>query len=207
MQQAVSGGGPLALPELPWAVDALAPVVSARTIELHHGEHHRAYIDKTNALVKGTRYADMPLDEIVKRTLRDEKHRELFNNAGQAWNHSFFWPSLSPRPGAASPALRALIDRDFGGLRQVEEALEQAAVAQFGSGWAWLVFYDGKLAVQKTANADTPMAHGRTCLLTVDVWEHAYYLDYQNRRPDYAKAIVKRLDWAMASDRLAAATG
>ena len=204
MQQAVRSG-PFTLPELPWTADALAPVVSGKTIELHHGKHHRAYIDKTNELVKGTPYADMPLEHVVKRTHGAEDYRELFNNAGQAWNHSFLWPSLSPRPGPPSPALQTLIERDFGGLPKLEDALTEAAVAQFGSGWAWLVFHDGTLRVEKTGNADTPMAYGRTCLLTIDVWEHAYYLDYQNRRPEYAEAIIKKPDWAIASERLAAA--
>jgi superoxide dismutase, Fe-Mn family len=206
MQKAVTRGAPFKLPQLPWGEDALAPIVSARTIEFHYGKHHKTYVDTLNKLVADTPYAEMPLEEVVKRTSADKSQRDIFHNAGQAWNHAFFWPSLSPRPGTPSPQLQQLIERDFGGLPKLGQALATAAQTQFGSGWAWVVVRDGKLVVEKTANADTPMASGALCLLTIDVWEHAYYRDYQNRRPDYVKAVLQKLDWAIASDRLDGAT-
>jgi len=206
-QKVVAHKAAFELPPLPWPTDALAPAISRRTIEFHYGRHHRTYVEKLNGLVEGTPYAEMPLEEVVRQTCTDESRRDIFHNAAQAWNHSFFWTSLTPRPGRPSEQLRTLIEGQFGGLMDLNGEFAKAAEGQFGSGWAWLVFKDGKLSVQKTANADTPMMHGHCCLLTIDVWEHAYYLDYQNKRPEYAKAVLNKLDWTRASERLKAETG
>jgi Fe-Mn family superoxide dismutase len=199
-------GAPLALPELPYAEDALAPVISRETIGYHYGKHHKAYVDKLNGLIENTPYADMPLEKIIQATVKDRSKAAIFNNAAQAWNHWFFWLSLSP-DGGGKPggALARKIEEDFGDFDGFANELKQAAVGQFGSGWAWIVFDKGKLKVSKTSNADTPIAHGVRPLLTIDVWEHAYYLDYQNRRPDYAAALIERLlDWDFAQQNMPA---
>jgi Fe-Mn family superoxide dismutase len=199
-------GAPIALPELPYAEDALAPVVSRETIGYHYGKHHKAYVDKLNGLIESTPYADMPLEKIIQASAKEASKAAIFNNAAQVWNHWFFWHSLSPdgggRPGGA---LARRIEEDFGDFDSFASELKQAAVGQFGSGWAWVVYDKGKLKVTKTSNADTPIAHGVKPLLTIDVWEHAYYLDYQNRRPDYAAALIERLlDWDFAQQNMAA---
>jgi Fe-Mn family superoxide dismutase len=195
--------GPFTLPKLPWDEGALDPVISARTIQLHHGKHHKAYVDKTNELVAGTPLAGMSLEEVV-RAAEKEKNQKLFNNAAQAWNHAFFWNCL--RPGAAKPSgdIARRIDSDLGGLEAFGKDFARAAVECFGSGWAWLVDRGGKLEILATSNAGTPLTMGATPLLTLDVWEHAYYLDYQNRRPDFAKAVIEKLlDWEFAARCLA----
>ena len=195
--------GPFTLPPLPYDDNALAPTISSNTMSFHYGKHHKAYVDKLNELTAGTPFADMSLEDVVKKTLTDESKKPIFNNAAQVWNHTFFWSSLSPRPTAASGALADAINRDFGSVDALKELLAKEGVAQFGSGWVWLVSNGGKLAVEKTPNAVTPMAEGKKCLLTIDVWEHAYYLDFQNRRPDFLKAVAdKLLNWDFAAQNL-----
>ena len=192
------------LPKLPFADNALEPVISAKTISYHYGKHHAAYVDKLNELVAGTPYESMPLVEVVKKSARQEKDKAIFNNAAQAWNHDFYWHSMAPAGGEPAGKIKDALQSSFGGVKEFKEAFAKAAVAQFGSGWAWLVKgADGKLKIATTSNADTPIAHGETPLLTADVWEHAYYLDYQNRRPDHVKAWLDRLaNWAFAEKNL-----
>ncbi len=191
---------PFTLPPLPFADTALAPVISANTLGFHYGKHHKAYVDNLNKLAAGTDFADMDLETVVKKA---GGNAGVFNNAAQIWNHTFYWHSLSPKGGAPSGKLADAIGA-YGGLDKLKADLGDAAKTQFGSGWAWLVSENGKLAVQKTGNADTPMARGVKCLLTIDVWEHAYYLDYQNRRPDYVAAVIdKLLNWAFAGENFA----
>jgi superoxide dismutase, Fe-Mn family len=192
------------LPQLPYPYDALEPHISRATLELHHGKHHRAYIENARALAKKVRLADEPLERIIRQTAGQESHRALFNNAAQAWNHAFYWRSLKPK-GGGNPggALGGRIEADFGSYGAFVEQLTAAATGQFGSGWAWLVLDGATLKVTRTANADTPLVHGQVPLLTIDVWEHAYYLDYQNRRADYAAAIIEHLiNWEFAARNL-----
>jgi Fe-Mn family superoxide dismutase len=192
---------PFQLPPLPWAENALDPVMSARTIGLHYGKHHAAYVKKLNELVAGTRYADMPLEQVVRETAG--KEQKIFNNAAQAWNHTFFWNCLKKGGGKPSGTIATRLDADLGGFDGFKQKLTDAAVNQFGSGWAWLVERDGKLDIIATSNAETPIAKGITPLLTLDVWEHAYYVDYENRRPEYAGAVIdKLLDWEYAAQQL-----
>jgi len=195
---------PFKLAPLPWDSSALDPVVSAKTISFHYGKHHQAYVDTLNKLVDGTAYADMKLEKIVQATMDAQgKEKKIFNNAAQVWNHDFYWRSLTPARTEASGRLASAIARDFGGTAELIAKLAEAGKEQFGSGWAWLVSKDGKLSVEKTANAETPMAKGINCLLTVDVWEHAYYLDYQNARPQYLEAVLDRLlNWEFAAENL-----
>ena len=198
--------GPFLLPPLPYPEDALAPVISARTISFHYGKHHAAYVANLNKAVAGTDLAEKSLDDIVKATAADPNRVGIFNNAAQDWNHTFYWRSMRPNGGGLpSGAIADRIKDSFGDYRNFRQQFVTAAVTQFGSGWAWLVQDPGgKLIVVKTSNADTPMAHGMNCLLTCDVWEHAYYLDYQNRRPDYVNAWLDKLvNWEFASQRLA----
>ena len=192
------------LPKLPFAENALEPVISAKTIAYHYGKHHAAYVDKLNELVAGTPYESMSLVEVVKKSARQEKDKAIFNNAAQAWNHDVYWHSMAAKGGEPSGKIKDALQSSFGGVKEFKEAFAKAAVAQFGSGWAWLVKgADGKLKIATTSNADTPIAHGETPLLTADVWEHAYYLDYQNRRPDHVKAWLDRLaNWAFAEKNL-----
>jgi Fe-Mn family superoxide dismutase len=195
--------GPFTLPKLPWNEDALDPVISSRTIQLHHGKHHKAYVDKTNELVAGTPMADMPLEEVV-RAADKGKNQKLFNNAAQAWNHTFFWSCLSPNAGKPAGDVAKRLDADLGGLDTFRKDFAKAAIECFGSGWAWLVDRGGKLEIVSTSNAGTPLTMGVTPLLTLDVWEHAYYVDYQNRRPDYVEAVIaKLLNWEFAAQCLA----
>jgi Fe-Mn family superoxide dismutase len=190
---------PFTLAALPYDEAALAPTISGRTISVHYGKHHKAYVDKLNELVTGTEYADMQLADIVKATFKDSAKQEIFHNAGQAWNHGFFWTCLTPNRGAPSGGLKSAIERDLGGLAKFKDDFAEQGIAQFGSGWVWLVADKGKLKIEKTADAITPMAEGKTCLLAIDVWEHAYYLDYQNRRPDFLIAVIdKLLNWDFA---------
>ena len=199
---------PIELPSLPYAVDALEPHISRTTLEIHHGRHHRAYVEKAQALVAGTPLANASLEDIIAKTAGKKAKAALFNNAAQAWNHTFYWNSLSPQGGGApTGAIAGLIDRDFASHAAFADAFKAAAVGQFGSGWAWLVLDGGKLAITTTGNADTPLAHGQVPLLTADVWEHAYYLDYQNRRPDYlATFLGKLVNWSFANANLQRAT-
>ncbi len=194
------------LAPLPWNENDLEPVISARTIGFHHGKHHKAYVETLNKLVADTKYADMKLEEIVRDTANAQdgtKEKTIFNNAGQVWNHDFYWRSLAPKPGKPSGDLAKAIERDFGDAAKLIEQLAEAGKTQFGSGWAWLVSKGGKLSVEKTGNAMSPMAKGTNCLLTVDVWEHAYYLDYQNARPKYLEEVLgKILNWDFASENL-----
>jgi len=197
--------GPFTLAPLPWAEDALAPTISAKTIGFHYHKHHAKYVETLNKLVAGTRYADMPLEQVVRATsvAKDGKDQQIFNNAGQVWNHDFFWRSLAPKGGKPSGKLKERIERDFGGVAQLTEKLAEAGKTQFGSGWAWLCSNKGRLSVEKTANALDPMAKGINCLLTIDVWEHAYYLDYQNERPKYLQEVLgKLLNWEFAAENL-----
>jgi Fe-Mn family superoxide dismutase len=185
------------LAPLPWNADALEPVVSAQTLSFHHGKHHRSYVDALNRLVPANpRYAGLSLEQIVIESARDPVEVAVFNNAAQDWNHAFFWQSLTPtyvRPGERT---RALIDASFGSIKQCEAALTEAALTQFGSGWAWLVLDGGRLAVRQTSNADTPLTQGLKPLLVIDVWEHAYYLDHQNRRADFVRRVIEKiLNW------------
>jgi len=192
--------GPFQLPPLPWNQGALDTAISARTIGLHYGKHHKTYVDKLNELVAGTKYADLPLEQVVQQSSREEKDKKIFNNAGQHWNHSFFWNCLKPGGGGdPSGDLAGRIDRDLGGIETFRKDFEKAAIETFGGGWAWLVLKDGKLQIVSTSNAGTPIATGATPLLTIDVWEHAYYLDYENRRPEFVKTVISKLlnwDWA-----------
>ena len=199
--------GPFQLPPLPWDPAALDPVTSARTIEFHYGKHHRAYVTKLNELVAGTRFADLPLEQVVRETAGGEEHRKIFNNAAQAWNHTFFWNCLKPQGGGKpSGDLAARIDKSFGGYDAFRKKFADAAVNQFGSGWAWLVARGDALEIVSTSNAENPMTKGSTPLLAIDVWEHAYYLDYQNRRPDFANAVIEKLlNWEFAAQQLGAA--
>ena len=194
------------LEALPYAEDALAPAISARTISFHYGKHHAGYVKTLNGLIAGTSYAGLALEEIV-RTAFARGDAAIFNNAAQTWNHTFYWNSLAPagKGGAPSAALLAAIEAAFGSLDACKAALADAAVKRFGSGWAWLVAENGKVKVESTPNAETPiMRPGVKPLLVVDVWEHAYYLDWQNLRADYVKAVVGGLlDWNAASRRLA----
>jgi Fe-Mn family superoxide dismutase len=195
---------PITLPRLPYPYDALEPHISRTTLEVHHGKHHRAYVEKVKTLATQVRLADQPLERIIQQTAGQDRHRALFNNAAQAWNHAFYWRSL--RPGGGGEPQGEIAERvktDLGGYGSFVELLAAAATGQFGSGWAWLVLDGNKLKVTQTANADTPLAHGQTPLLTIDVWEHAYYLDYQNRRADYAAAVIAHLiNWDFASRNL-----
>jgi len=195
--------------ELPYAKDALEPHISAQTMNLHYDKHHAAYVNTLNDMVAGTDLAGMSLEEVVRRTGRDESQQKIFNQAGQAWNHNFFWRCMSPE-GGGRPAgrLAEMIDRDFGGFDRFQEAFKNAAVSRFGSGWAWLVQADGKLAVSSTLNQDNPLMDGSgTPILGLDVWEHAYYLNYQNRRPDYIAAWWNTVNWDEVERRYKAAKG
>jgi Fe-Mn family superoxide dismutase len=198
------GHSPLTLPPLPFADDALEPVISAKTIGFHYGKHHRAYFDNLQKLVAGTPMSSASLEQLIMASHGQPDMEALFNNAGQAWNHNFYWNSLSPATTAPDARLQAAIERKFGSMDALVKALVATSASQFGSGWGWLVADAGELAIVKTSNADTPFTRGLAPLLTVDVWEHAYYLDYQNRRPDYLNATVSQhLNWTFASANFA----
>jgi len=202
--------GRFQLAPLPWPDTALAPVISANTIGFHWGRHHRGYVDTLNRLVAGTPFEAQGLDDVVKASADKPEHTAIFNNAAQVWNHDFYWKSLKPGGGGtAGGALAARIDADLGGFDRFKQDLAAAATGQFGSGWAWLVAEAGRLRIERTPNAATPMTRpGATCLLTIDVWEHAYYLDYQNRRADYVAAVIDRLlNWDFAAEQLARSRG
>ncbi len=198
--------GPFTLAPLPWNESDLEPTISARTIAFHYHKHHKTYVDTLNKLVKGTPYADMALEEIVRRTANAKDgsdDKKVFNNAGQVWNHDFYWRSLTPKSGKPGGGLARAIERDFGSTGDLLEKMAAAGKEQFGSGWVWLVSKGGQLSVEKTSNAVDPMAKGINCLLTIDVWEHAYYLDYQNERPKYLEAALEKiLNWDFAAENL-----
>ena len=186
------------LPPLPYAEDALAPVISAETLQLHHGKHHKKYVDTMNQLLQEHPMQARTLEDVVRGS-----SGKLFNNAAQAWNHDFYWHSLSPKGGKPGAALLRQLEKDFGSFETFRDKFAAAAAAQFGSGWAWLVKRGDKLEITTTANADTPMAHGVQCLLTIDVWEHAYYVDYRNQRERYLSAVIEsRLNWEFAEKNL-----
>ena len=194
---------PFKLAPLPWDEDALAPTISANTISFHYRKHHQTYVDTLNKLVAGSKYADMKLEQIVQKTAGAVGDKQIFNNAAQVWNHDFYWRSLTPSKSQPSAQLDSAIAAAFGSKEELISQLAEAGKTQFGSGWAWLVSKGGKLALEKTSNAENPMAKGVNCLLTVDVWEHAYYLDYQNARPKYLEAVLgKLLNWDFASQNL-----
>ncbi len=195
---------PASLPKLPYAENALEPVISAKTISFHYGKHHKAYVDKCNKLIQGTPLEKMSLEKIIVTTSCKPYQTAIFNNAAQAWNHTFYWNSLRPASDAKMPdTLKKLIDKSFGNIDTFKSVFAQAAVSQFGSGWAWLVKDGEKLKVVKTANAENPLPSGLVPLLTIDVWEHAYYLDHQNKRADYVKTLIeKMLNWDFAVKNL-----
>ena len=192
------------LPPLPYAGNALAPHISENTLSFHHGKHHQAYVTNLNNLTKDSPLAKASLEEVIKETAGQADKAGIFNNAAQVWNHTFYWNSMKPGGGGAPTGeIAALIEKSFGGYDKFAEAFKTAAATQFGSGWAWLILDGGSLKVTKTANADTPVAHGQKALLTIDVWEHAYYLDYQNRRPDYIGTFLSSLvNWDFANANL-----
>jgi len=192
------------LPPLPYSLNALEPVISARTLSFHYEKHHKAYVDKVNALVAGTPLAELTLEALILRTAGVQEQSEVFNNASQAWNHTFFWHCLSPQVEGHIPAtLLRRIKESFGDVSRLKQEFAKAAIEQFGSGWAWLVAEGDKLRILHTSNAEDPLPSHQRPLLTLDVWEHAYYLDYQNRRPDYVHAVIDRLlNWDFAAANL-----
>ena len=195
------------LPALPYGLDALEPNISRSTLEFHHGKHHAAYVTNLNNLVAGTDLEAKSLEDTITAVAGDAGKAGVFNNAAQVWNHSFYWQCMKPGGGdRPTGALADKINADFGSFEAFVEQFKTAGATQFGSGWAWLVLDGGTLKVTKTANADLPLAHGQTALLTMDVWEHAYYLDYQNRRPDYMTTFLEKLvNWDFVAANLAAA--
>lgn len=187
------------LPALPYEKDALAPHISPETIDYHYGKHHQAYVTKLNAAIEGTELADKDLEYIVKNSKGG-----VFNNAAQVWNHNFYWLCLTPNAAAPSEALTAKLTAAFGGLEEFKAAFTESALGNFGSGWTWLVQkHDGSLAIVNTSNAETPITDGHKALLTCDVWEHAYYVDYRNARPDYVKHFWALVNWAHVESQLA----
>ena len=194
---------PFTLPDLPFAKDALAPHMSAETLDYHHGKHHKAYVDKTNGLIEGTDLANASLIEVIKAA-KEKGDKGLFNNSAQIWNHSFFWQCLAPE-GSTRPAgpLRDMINDSFGGEQALLDKLAAESVNHFASGWGWLVLNNGKLEVTSLHDADTPAVHGLTPLLTIDVWEHAYYIDYRNERPRFVKSVLENIiNWDFVARNL-----
>jgi Fe-Mn family superoxide dismutase len=193
---------PFTLPELPYPKDALAPHISAETLEFHHGKHHAAYVTNLNKLLDGKPEANKSLEEVILSS-----DGGVFNNAAQVWNHTFYWHCMKPNGGGRPTGeLADAINRDFGSFEKFREEFANAAATQFGSGWAWLVLEGGKLKVTKTGNADLPMKHGQKALLTIDVWEHAYYVDFRNARPKYIDTFLEKLvNWDFVAKNLAAA--
>jgi Fe-Mn family superoxide dismutase len=192
------------LPPLPYPENALAPVISPNTLSFHYGKHHKAYLDNLNKMIAGTEHEGATLEKIITDTAGKADKTPIFNNAAQTWNHTFYWNSLRPNGGGkASGRIAQMIESDLGGFDQFKKDFAQAGVTQFGSGWAWLVAEGGKLKIVKTGNADNPLTKGQTPILTLDVWEHAYYLDYQNRRPDHLNACIDQLlNWDFANANL-----
>lgn len=193
------------LPQLPYAQDALEPHISANTFSFHYAKHHQAYVTNLNKLLEGNDLAGKTLEEVVIASAGDATKAGIFNNAAQVWNHTFYWHSMKPNGGGApTGAIAAKINEDFGSYDKFREEFTAAATTQFGSGWAWLVLENGKLKITKTGNAETPFTKGQITLLTIDVWEHAYYLDYQNKRPDYIGTFLDKLvNWDFANANLA----
>ena len=182
------------LPDLPFAKDALVPHISANTLDYHYGKHHNAYVTNLNNLLADTDLASAPLESIITKTVGNAEKVGVFNNAAQVWNHTFYWNSMKANGGGEPNGnIADLINSTFGSFDNFVAEFKKAGATQFGSGWAWLILDNGQLKITKTANADTPIAHGQTPLATVDVWEHAYYLDYQNRRPDYLAVFMEHL--------------
>lgn len=191
------------LPDLPFERDALGPHMSAETLEFHHGKHHRAYVDKANGLIDGTELQDRPLTEVI-RAAKERGDKPLFNNVAQIWNHSFFWQCLAPeRSTRPSGKLRDLINSDFGGEQQLLDQLATESINHFASGWGWLILNNGKLEITSLHDADTPVAHDMTPLLTIDVWEHAYYIDYRNDRAKFVKTVLDKIvNWDFVARNL-----
>ena len=192
------------LPSLPYANDALAPYMSSETLDFHHGKHHQTYVTNLNNLVKDTDMKDSSLEEIVVKSSKDSSMAGIFNNAGQHWNHILFWQCMKPNGGGSMPSeLESRITSDLGGIDQFKEAFIQAGTTQFGSGWAWLAIDNGKLVVTKSPNASNPLVDGMKPILGCDVWEHSYYIDYRNKRPDYLKAFLDNLvNWEFVASQL-----
>ncbi|MBL8688518.1 MAG: superoxide dismutase [Rhodospirillaceae bacterium] len=199
-----SGHAPFELMKLPYEDTALEPVISAKTISFHHGKHHKTYVETLNKLIAGTEFEGQSLESIIKATHKDEAKRKIFNNAGQVWNHDFFWNSLDPKGGKPTGKMKEMIESSFGSYEDFKKKLTETGVEQFGSGWAWLCLEGGKLMLKKTPNAESMLTEkGCKALLTIDVWEHAYYLDYQNKRPDFLSAVIdKLLNWRFAEQNL-----
>jgi Fe-Mn family superoxide dismutase len=198
---------PHQLPPLPYEMSALEPIISAKTLSFHHGKHHKAYVDKLNELVAGTTFATLPLEEIILRTAGQREYAAIFNNSAQVWNHNFYWRCLRPKGSdkvdRVPAALAKHIKESFADLATLKSEFAKAAVEQFGSGWAWLVLDGSELRITKTGNGDDPLPQHLKPLLTIDVWEHAYYLDYQNRRPDHVHAVLDNLiNWEFAAANL-----
>ena len=190
------------LPELPWAKDALQPTISAETIDYHYGKHHKAYVDNLNKFAAGTPYETMSLEDVIKASHK-AGDKKIFNNSAQVWNHTFFWNCMAPKSGAPGGNLAQAIDKAFGSLDAFKTKFNEAEVGQFGSGWAWLVKTADGVAIETTSNAETPMATGKTCILTLDVWEHAYYIDYRNARAKFAEEWWKVVNWDFANKNFA----
>ena len=192
------------LPSLPYENDALAPYMSSETLDFHHGKHHQTYVTNLNNLVKDTDMQDSSLEEIVVKSSKDSSMAGIFNNAGQHWNHILFWQCMKPNGGGSMPSeLESRIKSDLGGIDQFKEAFIQAGTTQFGSGWAWLAIDNGKLVVTKSPNASNPLVDGMKPILGCDVWEHSYYIDYRNKRPDYLKAFLDSLvNWEFVASQL-----
>ena len=192
------------LPSLPYASDALAPYMSSETLDFHHGKHHQTYVTNLNNLVKDSDMQDASLEDVVIKSSKDASMAGIFNNAGQHWNHILFWQCMKPNGGGAMPSeLENRISSDFGSVDQFKEAFVQAGTTQFGSGWVWLAIDNGKLVVTKSANASNPLVEGMKPILGCDVWEHSYYIDYRNKRPDYLKAFLDNLvNWEFVSSKL-----
>lgn len=187
------------LPDLPYSKEALQPHISAETLEYHHGKHHKAYVTKLNELIKGTEFENMALEDIIVKA-----EGPVFNNAAQHWNHSFFWNCLSPKSGGNPDGkIAELINRKFGSFDKFKDEFSKMAVANFGSGWTWIVQTDnGEIELMNTGNADTPLKHGKKALMTLDVWEHAYYIDYRNSRPDFIKAFWNLANWNFVNENI-----
>jgi len=192
------------LPELPYSKDALEPHISSKTLEFHHGKHHNAYVTNLNKLIAGTPMENLSLEDIILKSAKDPAMTGIFNNSAQVWNHTFYWNCMKKNGGGKpSGSVATAIDKAFGSFDKFIEEMKNAAATQFGSGWAWLVKEGDALKIMKTSNADTPMVHGAKALLTIDVWEHAYYLDYQNRRPDYIAAFIENLvNWEFVESQM-----
>ena len=192
------------LPSLPYEKDALAPYMSSETLDFHHGKHHQTYVTNLNNLVKDSDMQDASLEDIVVKSSKDSSMAGVFNNAGQHWNHILFWQCMKPNGGGSMPSeLENRINSDFGSIDQFKEAFVQAGTTQFGSGWAWLAIDNGKLVVTKSANASNPLVDGMKPILGCDVWEHSYYIDYRNKRPDYLKAFIDNLvNWEFVTSQL-----